>query len=124
MLMVLFFIGWKLTGLIPPPSPELSPEQIAARLTVHATQTRLGCLVMMFAIALYGIWSSVICLGVYRTESRRFPLFTFCSLVLCGGNVLAFEGMALCWAMGSFRAGMVSPEVTQAFNDLAFFVLT
>jgi hypothetical protein len=122
-LIVLFFVGWVMSGLIPPPSPTLSAPEIVAKFTEHQVQTRIGCLIMMVGVAFYGTWTAVISLCIYRTEQGRFPIFAFCSMIMPGCGTFVFGLIPLTWAVASFRPGQIGADVTLTLNDWTFFMV-
>lgn len=122
-MVAVFFIGWFMSGLLPPPSPALPAAEIVAKFAVHQTQTRIGCLLMIAGVALYGTWTAIVSVCVFRTESGRFPLFGMASAILCGCGTCIFGLIPLTWAVASFRGGAINPDVTQTLNDWAFFMV-
>ncbi|MDT7598952.1 MAG: hypothetical protein QOK26_1029, partial [Pseudonocardiales bacterium] len=68
---VLFAIGfWPVAGLVPPPSPALSPEQVAALFLEHGTRIRIGLQLCMVASALFFPFSALMSVYLKRIEGR------------------------------------------------------
>lgn len=116
------FIGLALARVIlPAQNATWSADQIVEIYTQNYSLIQLGCVLAMFAFALWGPWTAVISMWIWRMESRRYPILTFATLILTAINVMVVEFMTIMYAVTAFRAGRVSPEITLVLNDIAWF---
>ncbi|MBO0852849.1 MAG: hypothetical protein J2P18_03690 [Nocardia sp.] len=118
----LMFGGLLLARVLPPHNATWSAERIVEIYTRHPTLVQLGCVLMMVGFAFWGWWTASISLWVWRTESRRFPILTFATLVLTAINTMVVELMSISFAVTGFRAGHISPEITLTLNDVSWFL--
>ncbi|PIB73215.1 hypothetical protein CQY22_017735 [Mycolicibacterium brumae] len=117
------FIGLVMARVLAPAhNATWSAEQIVEIYAENYSMIQLGCVLAMFAFALWGPWTAVISMWIWRMESRRYPILTFATLILTAINIMVVEFMAILYAVTGFRAGQVSPDITLTLNDLAWFV--
>ncbi|NKQ54192.1 hypothetical protein HFP15_14990 [Amycolatopsis sp. K13G38] len=119
-MIVVFLIGfWFVAGLVPPPSPHLSAEEVARFYVEHRSRIQPGLIISMVAAGLGFPWTVALALQMRRAEGRWAPLAV---TQLVAGSVLplliVFPMFA--WAAAAYRAGSSSPEITQALNDLGW----
>jgi hypothetical protein len=118
---ILYVVGWILCAqMVPTPSPSWSAEQLAQWIVDHKPGISFGCLLMIAGCGLWGTWVAQTVVWTYRTESR-FPVLTFTQLLCCGAGLTFFIFDTLFWAVAVFRAGEVSPEITQQMWDVGWF---
>jgi hypothetical protein len=116
------FIG--LSGFVPPPSPTLSAEQVAAIFEQNRNAIRAGQLIcMVFAGLLYIPFTVLISVHIARVEGR-YPLLAGMQLV---GNSILIVFFILCslmWSVVAFRADLDSHTI-RMMNDATwlFFVM-
>jgi hypothetical protein len=119
--MVIFGIGfWWIAGFIPPPSPELAPEQIAAIFQHNTNGIRFGLLMTTLAAAMQGLWVATVTVQMRRIEGPASPL---AFLQLGFGILGCFEFMLpmMIWQSIAFRPGS-DPVVMQKMNDTAWLM--
>src|SRR5581483_11014981 len=119
--MAIFGIGfWWIAGFIPPPSPELTPEQIAAIFGHNTTCIRLGLLMTTLAAAMQGLWVATVAVQMRRIEGDASPL----AFLQFGFGILGcFEFMVpvMIWQSVAFRPD-TDPVVMQKMNDTAWLM--
>lgn len=117
------FIGLRLARVIgPAQNATWSADRIVDLYSENYSMIQLGCVLAMIAFALWGPWTAVISMWIWRMESRRYPILTFTTLILTAINIMVVEFMTIMYAVAAFRAGKVSPEITLALNDVAWFL--
>ena len=122
----LFALMWLIGGgplsmfIVPPVPADSSPAEIVAKYNDQLTAVRVGCVFMIFSSAIYCVWATVVTLYTRESEGHRPALFyiQLLSLACCEVVVLM---IGFFWGVAAFRVGDVSPEVTQALNDLGWF---
>ena len=114
-------VGQVLSKQLPPTSPSANAAQIAHLYIQHRTQIQLGCLLLMIGFSFMGLWGGVLSTWIWRTESHRFPILTFSSVVLGGCScVFAILG-TMCWAVAAYRPADTAPGITRMLNDFGWF---
>ena len=117
----IFGIGfWWIAGFIPPPSPELAPEQIAAIFQHNTNGIRLGLLMTTIAAAMQGLWVTTVTVQMRRIEGNASPL---AYLQLGFGILGCFEFMVpvMIWQSIAFRPD-ADPQIMQKMNDTAWLM--
>lgn len=117
-----FLIGFvPLAHFGPPPRPTATAADIAATYLDNLTGIRIGCLVMMVALALIAPWGVSIAAWTRRME-RGVPILTYGSIACIGAAIVIVELIPMTWAAAAFRPDDVAPDITRAFNDFAWFL--
>ena len=117
--LVFMFIGMVPAGWLPVPSPNMSAVEVARMYSAHLGGIRFFGIMNMFSAGWSVMWVAAISAQLRRIESGRSPLWTYLQLISgCCGSFL-FLVQALTWTVAAFRPER-SPDVTQAFNDMAF----
>jgi hypothetical protein len=75
---------------------------------------------MMVFFACYAAWAAAIAVWTRKMEPG-FPILTYASIACIGVATVMFEVIPMTWAVASFRAGSINPEITQALNDWTWF---
>jgi hypothetical protein len=116
-----FLIGMSFTGFALPMSSELKPEEIVAFYQQHRAGIKIAAIFSLFCSALMMMFAAAISAQLQRIEGRTTP---WVFVQLTGGIMgnIPFALTGIIWTVAAFRPGR-SPEVTQAINDLAWFVL-
>jgi hypothetical protein len=115
---LVFFSGMLLAGLIPPPSPGRSSEQIAAFYRDDPDLKRLGFVIMMMAAGLTAPFVAVLTVYVRRIEGDEAPM-SYVQLIGGALGVVAITVPSFMWLAASFTPER-SPEITQALDTLAW----
>jgi hypothetical protein len=120
-MLVLFALGFMyLAKYLPPPSPQLSPEDLVARLQANLTGFRIGMVITMFAFAMMVTWAMGIAARVHATEGH-LPLLTYVQL----GSVAigSLIGQGACWIFEAtaYRLDDTDPHIIRALHDLGWF---
>jgi len=116
-----FLIGMSFTGFALPMSSELRPEEVVAFYQQHRVGIRIAAIFSLFCSGLMMMFAAAISAQLQRIEGRTTP-WVFVQLMggIMGNIPFALTGMI--WTVAAFRPDR-SPEITQAINDLAWFVL-
>src|SRR5581483_9149477 len=107
-----------LAGFIPPPSPDLTPEQLVALYSGHTGVIRLGLMLTMFASALLVPFAAVISAQMRRIEGDRAVL---APTQLISGGLLALEFILplMVWQTAAYRPE-ISPVLVRLLNDMGW----
>lgn len=120
LMMVLFLIGfWFVAGLVPPPSPNLSAIELARFYVDHRSRIQAGLIICMIAAGLGFPWAVVISVQMRRIEDRWSPP-ALTQLIAGAVLPLLFVFPMFAMSAAAYRAGVRSPEITQALNDLGW----
>jgi hypothetical protein len=114
---LVFFAGMLLAGLLPPPSPGRSAQEVAAFYRDDTDLIRLGLFIMMIAAGLTAPFGAVI-----SAQLRRVPgssAMVYMQLVGAATGVLAIIVPVLLFTAAAFRPER-SPELTQLVDDAAW----
>lgn len=114
------FVGF--AGFVPPPAPSMSAGQVAAMFRDHATAIRTGMVFCQLGMTLWCPFGISIAMQTRRAEKGKRPVMTVLqvsSVAVCTSLVVSSTCL---WEAAAFRAGNISPEITQALNDLSWFV--
>jgi hypothetical protein len=106
--------------ILPPVSAANSAAKTVATYTEQLTAVRIGCVFMIFSSMIYCVWAVVVTLYTRDAEGHRPALFWIQMLSLACCEVVVML-IGFFWGTAAFRAGQVSPDVTQALNDLGWF---
>lgn len=109
-----------LMHFIPPPSPDLSAQEIADRFIERKNEIRLGSLIQCMAWSFWATWAMAITVLIRRMEGG-FPILSYCSLALNGGGYVFFILIPMTWAVIAFRPETLDPEIIQIMNDWVWF---
>lgn len=121
-LTALFVVAWfGFAGFFPPPSPELSAEEVTQRYLANVDGIRVGATLMFMSFALWAGWGAVIIAWVWRRISggRILAIGMIISLTIAEmvGVMCAFF-----WALAAFRPGQIHPEITLTLNDAGWLM--
>ena len=109
-----------LMHFIPPPSPDLSAEELAQKFIDRKNEIRLGCLIQCMAWGFWATWSMAITILMRKME-RGYPILTYCSIALNGGGYVFFILIPMTWAVIAFRPETLDPQIMQIMNDWVWF---
>ena len=118
----LFAIGAVMAGYFPPPLAADSAATTTAAYVRNLDMIRLGCIVMEIASTLFAPFGIAIAYATRRAETG-FPVLFYLQLMMVAVSTLVILYIPLFWAIAAFRPGDVSPEITQTWNDGAWFGL-
>lgn len=119
---VLFGVGWAwLGGMVPPPSPAASADQIAQFFRADTISILFGMLVIMIGVALLVPFFALMSLQMARIEGR-WPLCALICAIAAAINIVYFVLPVLFWVAAAFRPEQ-SPEVIRLFNDIAWIII-
>jgi hypothetical protein len=115
---VLLFAGLLTTGFFPPPSPELSATEVAARWNDHPNLIRLGLVIMMFG----AVATAPLVAAVSVQLKRIGPHATVLSYtqMLCGGAGIVAVFMPIMIMMAAAYRPDRDPDLIMLINDLAW----
>jgi len=119
---VIYMIGFiPLAGFWPVPTPDWSPDELSAWLVENRGAFQIGCAMMIASAALFGPWGSALAIWTRKTEVR-FPVLYVTQIVALATGLTIFVLIQLFWGIASFRAGDISPEITQTMFDIGWFM--
>lgn len=118
----LMFAGLLLARVLPPDSATWDAARVVAKYSHHPDLIQLGGVLAMVGFALWGPWTAVMSVWIWRMEWRRSPTLTFTSIILTAINIMVVELMAISFAVTAFRAGHVAPQITLTLNDVSWFL--
>lgn len=110
---------WPLGGFIPPPNPELTPNEVVARYLAHTTEIRLALVLSMLASALLVPYSAVISSHLRRVEGPRSP-WTTTQVVSAGLLSGEFIFPIMFWQVAAYRPSYEHADLTRMFNDFGW----
>ena len=114
-------VGLLMAGFVPPPSPSLSPEEIAA---VYQSKTNLIRGGMLLGLA--GIAGYIALVGAISVQLRRMQgisrLPPYLQLGAGAIGVLTVMFPVMIFALTAFRPDR-DPQITQALNDLGWLII-
>ena len=117
----LVLLGWMvLAGFLPPPSPDLSLQQVADLWSHHTNAKRLGMVMCVWGGTLYVPFTVAVGLLLRRTEAGDRVLSTTQTALGTFGTVF-FTLNFLILAVVAFRPTRPS-EITQQLHDLGFIM--
>jgi hypothetical protein len=120
LLMVVFTIGfWVVGGLVPPPSPNDTAQQIATFYAENATRIRVGLMISMLGAGLAFPFTVAIFLQMRRIEGAIGPM-SLTQLVtgLMNGPLFILPMIAL--SAATFRAADADVSATESLHDLGW----
>ena len=117
---VLFFIAWvAFAGWIPPPTPDMSADAIAAMYQERTILIRAGMMLMMYSGPLYGIFSAIIMVYMLRMKGPS-PALAYGQLTAGTATILFLIIPAQIYGATVFRPDR-AVDITQFGNDLGWF---
>lgn len=116
----LFFLGFVLSGFIPPPSPSWTMEAVAAHYRSHATGIRIGMTLMMIS----GMFVPPL-VAVISAQMRRIPgahpVLVYGQLSAGTLGAVFFIVAPVIFLVASFRPER-SLEITYMLNDMGWLM--
>lgn len=116
----LFFIGFALSGFIPPPSPSWTPDAVAAHYREHAFGIRTGMALMMISAMFVAPLIAVISYQMRRIAGAS-PLLAYAQLSAGTMNAMFFIIPPLIFLATAYRPER-AVEITSTLHDLAWIV--
>ncbi len=117
----LFFAAFIAADFIPPLSPHLGANQVAAFYRQHATGIRIGGCIMLLSGMFYAAFT-----GVIAAQMRRIPgvpiAAVYVQLAAGAFACLTFLVPAMLFIVTAFRPDR-APGTTQALNDMSWIML-
>jgi hypothetical protein len=117
-----FFVGfWIVAGFMPPPSPTLGADEVAAIFREHPDRIRIGLLMGMFAIGLIVPWGATLAVQLKRIEGRFSPL-SYAQLASSVLVLVVFWMPMMCWLIAAYRPELRSPSDLVLLNDAGWLM--
>lgn len=117
---VLFGIGFLVADFIPPPSPDLSAEEMAALYQDNTAAIRIGLILTAIASALLGPYFAVITVQMRRMEGTR-PALAYTQLALGALAIIEFIFPVMIMQGATFRQDR-DPDIILALNDISWIM--
>jgi hypothetical protein len=115
----LFAIGfWPVAGLMPPPAPGTSAEQLTRLLVEHGTRIRIGLQICIVASALFFPFTALISVYIKRIEGQDSPL-AYAQLAAGAGSTMVFVFPLMNMQSAAYRAER-APAIVQAISDMSW----
>jgi len=109
-------------GFVPPMSPTMSAEQVAAFYRENPSGVRYSMILFnWFGASLIPILALIVM--QIRRMAHRTPIFSYAMLGCVAGGPTLFLIANVCWLLAAFRPER-SPELTQLLNDFAWVTFT
>jgi hypothetical protein len=109
-------------GFMPPMSPTMSANQVAAFYRDNAAAVRSSMIVFnWFGVCLVPIL--ILIVMQIRRMAHRTPIFSYAMLGCVASGPALFLIANVCWLLAAFRPER-SPELTQLLNDFAWITFT
>lgn len=119
---VFFVVGWLcLAQFFPPPSPELTAQQITHRYVENQNGIRLGSTFMMLSFGFWAGWGAVLCSWTRRSVPGG-DLLASIQLVSLAVSEMIGVLCAFLWGLAAFRPEQISPEITMTLNDAGWLM--
>lgn len=116
-----FGIGLFMAGFVPPPSPDLSADEVAALYRDNAGMIRGGMVLGLFGMAGYAAFVGVISAQMWRMKTAsKLPALLQMGAGSIGVLTVMFPIMI--FAATAFRPER-APELTQLMNDLGWLII-
>jgi hypothetical protein len=120
--MAIFGLAWiTLLQMVPPPSPALSPEAVAAFYAENSFKIKLGAMIASWVSAPMVPFSVVVAVQMARLETG-FPIWS--ALSFAGGILMSMFLVfpPIIWGVAAFTPER-APELTAMLNELANLTL-
>lgn len=115
-----FFTGFAVVaGFIPPPSPNMTGDELIQLFSDDQTRIRIGMIVSIFASVLLGSWAAVMTVQIHRMERGNSAL-AYTNLAMGATFILEFIISLILWQSMTFRDH--GADVMTAMNDTAWFL--
>jgi len=118
--LALFFLGFFFSGFIPPLSPSLNAEQVAAYYQEHQTGILVGMTFMMISGMLISPFVALISEQLKRIEGST-PLLAYAQLSAGSMGIMFFILPAICFLITAYRPDR-PVEITHLMNDMSWIV--
>ncbi len=109
-----------LMEIFPPPSPDISADQVALIYSHANLKFRIGVAIMIITGGFYIPWSMVIAVQMDRIE-KRTSIWTMLQAVVSASGTWIFALPPLLWGAAAFNAGR-DPAITGLMHELGFLV--
>ena len=112
---------WGLLGMVPPPAPSLTPDQVASFYSEHAFKIKLGAVVTSITSGFMVPWAVVVGFQLARNEDGP-PVMSVLSVF--GGCLQCLFLVLPCifWGVAAYTTSR-PPEVTALANEIANILL-
>lgn len=105
---------------VPPYSAAHTPADVTQMYVDNLTGIRLGCVVMCFAAALFLPFGLSIAAVVRQTDPAGV-LLSWIQVASVAVATIVIVMIPIFWGVATYRAGSISPEITQSWNDAGWF---
>jgi hypothetical protein len=119
--LVVFLVGVvAIARMIPPPSPDKSPEQVAAFFRDHQDRIRTGSYVLFLAAGFLNFFVAAISQQLKRMPGAHASMLAQTQLVSGALGTFMFLWAPMFWIAATFRPEERSPETLATLYDLAY----
>jgi hypothetical protein len=118
---LVFFAGMLVMTFLPPLSPALDADTIAAIYRDNTTAIRAGAILIIISSMLAITFYASISIQLRAMEGAQRPIMSYAQMIAGAANIQFFILPGLLFVVASFRPQR-SPEMLQTLNDLAFLI--
>ena len=115
------FGWWTIAGMIPPISPALGPEEVAAFYQTNTGAIRFGVVIGMISGALTIPWIALIAVHMQRAEGPM-PILSVCQVVAGAVTVVILLLPFVLWTVAAYRPDR-APELIQLTSDFGWMLI-
>ncbi len=121
-IVILGISGVLLGGWLPPQiGPGDSAAVVAGYYAQNALRVRVGAVLAMISFGVIPVWGAAMAAQTRRKEGA-FPVLAYVQVACMAVETAQIVLNTALWATAAFRAGEVSPEITQTLNDAGFII--
>lgn len=121
LLVACLFVTFYMMGFLPPPSPDLSADEIKQIFIERKMEIRIGTALQTIGFTFYLTWAMSITM-MLRTMERGLPVITWTSIANAGAGLVFFMLMPFTWAALAYRPEILDAWFIQIMNDWTWFV--
>jgi hypothetical protein len=118
-MVLVFLVGLIVADLVPPPSPDLSAEELADRIVGQRDEMRVGLILALASAGMYGFFSAGVSVQLKRIEGTFSPM-TYAQVGL-GVLAILLVIFPLMWLLTAAYRPERADELVQLLSDMAFF---
>lgn len=120
-MLLLFFLGFMVfAGYLPPPSADLSPDALVARLQHNLMGFRIGMLITMVGFSFMVPWAVGLAARLRPLEGD-FPVLTYTQIGSVAIGSMIGQGATWIFEAVAYRLDDTDPHIIRALHDVAFF---
>lgn len=119
--LMIYGLGFWLTGFIPPPSPSRGISEVIELYSAHNLKFRIGVVICLVSAAFALPWSVAVSIQMARHE-KGIPGWSILQVLAGVMGTLIFMAPALFWGVAAFSVDR-DPALTLMMHELSFLAL-